>query len=261
MNVKEYFESLSAELIALRDRVKNLIDGGHPPTDGEWKECVLRSMIARNLPDSIKIGRGFIITPDGPSTQIDVLLYSSDSPVLFRDGDLVFVQPHAVRGVIEVKTGLSLSTLKKAIKKIQKIGELLPEGGSASLSIFSYKHTANQNGFQEKILEFLKENTTSKNQIVNLICLGDSHFFRYWKYEPNPQTADYLWEKWHSYLVDKMAYGYFIHNVLLHLSPKYINNDSKDLWFPSEGKEPYKNGEIQRNRFAGESDRVTEWLL
>ena len=95
MNIEKYFRSLSLELTALKDRVRDFINDAHWLTDGEWKESVLRSLIARNLPRDIQMGRGFILTPSGVSTQIDILLYSAESPVLFRDGDLVFVQPEA----------------------------------------------------------------------------------------------------------------------------------------------------------------------
>ncbi len=40
-----------------------------------------------------------------------------------------------------------------------------------------------------------------------------------------------------------MAPGYFIHNVLLKLSPDIIY-PKEELWFPSHSKENYKEGEI-----------------
>ena len=75
MDVKSYFESLTIELESLKNRVRNFIHGAHWLTDGEWKESVLRSVIGRNLPDTVKIGRGFILTEQGLSSQCDILLY------------------------------------------------------------------------------------------------------------------------------------------------------------------------------------------
>ncbi len=85
-------------------------------TYGEWKESVLRSFLNRNLPSSYKIVRGFIVTPEGPTTQIDLLLYKSSGPVMFRDGDLVFSSPQEVVAIIEVKPSLKKSTLDENLK-------------------------------------------------------------------------------------------------------------------------------------------------
>ena len=40
-----------------------------------------------------------------------------------------------------------------------------------------------------------------------------------------------------------MAYGYFIHNILVVLNPQKVN---EYLWFPENGKEIFKDGEIFR---------------
>lgn len=88
MDTKNHFKSLSLELTALKDRVRNFIDDAHWQTDGEWKESVLRTVLNRNLPYNVEAVRGFVITSHGCSKQIDVLLYDKSKPVLFRDGDL-----------------------------------------------------------------------------------------------------------------------------------------------------------------------------
>ncbi len=248
----DYFKSLSLEMESLKDRVRSFIYDHHWLTDGEWKEGVLRSMIARNLPASINIGKGFIISPEGPSTQIDVLIYSSDSPVLFREGDLVFAPPSAVKGIIEVKTKINNSEIKKQILRLQKIGALLPKENDVFLSLFAYEsHYEDYNS--ESILEFLYNQKISRNQLLNFMCLGPDRFIRYWNNDPI-NNFENKYQKWHSYHCEKMAYGYFIHNALLHLCPKYINNGSKDLWFPIEGKEQYKERESSKIKFIEEND-------
>ncbi|NTU73431.1 hypothetical protein HGB07_04660 [Candidatus Roizmanbacteria bacterium] len=248
MDIKKYFLSLSLEMTALKDRVRNFIDDAHWLTDGEWKESVLRSVIARNLPQNIQIGRGFILTPLGASTQIDILLYSSDSPVFFRDGDLAFVQPEAVKGVIEVKTKLNRLELEKSVSKIKVIGEMLAGKSSAFLSIFSYESDVRNS---QQVLDLLLEQTASIKHIVHFLCLDESHFVRYWATAPDRRCGA-VHEKWHSYRLNKMAYGYFVHNVLLSLRPEYVDGNQA-LWFPETSKEIHKDGEIQRRRGAGES--------
>ena len=121
MNIENYFKSVTLEIEALKNRVRDFIDDSHWQTDGEWKESVLRSILSRNIPENIKIGRGFIISADGSSTQIDVLVYRNDSPVFFRDADLVFIPPEGVLAVIEVKSNITKSSLKDALLKLKHI--------------------------------------------------------------------------------------------------------------------------------------------
>ena len=45
MDTKAYFESLTAELVAVKDRIRNLIGGRYWPGDGQWKESVIRSVL------------------------------------------------------------------------------------------------------------------------------------------------------------------------------------------------------------------------
>ena len=58
MNIENYFKSVTLEIEALKNRVRDFIDDSHWQTDGEWKESVLRSILSRNIPENIKIGRG-----------------------------------------------------------------------------------------------------------------------------------------------------------------------------------------------------------
>jgi len=239
MNIENYFKSLTLELTGLKDRVRNFIENAHWQTDGEWKESVLRSFLNRNISQTLNVGRGFIISPSGPSTQIDVLIYKADSPVLFRDGDLVFVTPEAVRGVIEVKTIINSSIISSSLDKLTKIGDMLSADREKSLlGLFSYESEIQSN---QTALDQLRKFCRSRKQVADILCLGESQFIKYWHH--NPQGGNGLYEKWHSYRLEKMAYGYFIHNILIHLST--IIQES--LWFPEHSKEISKDGEIFRS--------------
>ena len=132
-----YLPSLSQELNALKNRVRSFIASNHSLTDGEWKESVLRTFLRRHLPINAEVGRGFVINSEGASRQIDVLIYDSNFLMLFRDGDLVFVTPDAVLGIVEVKTSLDNSGLKKAIETLSSNSELVlhSKEGKRSLCI------------------------------------------------------------------------------------------------------------------------------
>ena len=86
-----YHKSLTEELYSVKDRIRNLVE--HWPTDGEWKESALRTVLRRHLPDQVLVGRGFVAARNYSSTQIDLLVLRPPKPTLFRDGDLVIVTP------------------------------------------------------------------------------------------------------------------------------------------------------------------------
>ena len=86
MDNEQYFRSITDEINALQNRVRNYIEN-HWPTDGRWKESVIRAILRRYLPQTVGIGNGFVVSPVKTSTQIDILLYDTTKPVLFQDGD------------------------------------------------------------------------------------------------------------------------------------------------------------------------------
>jgi hypothetical protein len=83
---KAYHRSVSDELYSVKNRIRNLVR--HWGTDGEAKEVALRSVLRRHLPESVIVGRGFVVTPEASSTQIDILVVDASKPTLFKDGDL-----------------------------------------------------------------------------------------------------------------------------------------------------------------------------
>lgn len=124
MQTEEYFRSISTELDSLKNRVRHLIRNQHWQTDGEWKESVLRTLIPRSAPLNMTVGRGFIVDRDRSSTQIDILIYDNSYPVLYKDGDLVFISPSACRAVIEVKTSVTRTEFLTAVAKLGDVAEL-----------------------------------------------------------------------------------------------------------------------------------------
>ena len=84
MNIELHYRSLTVELESLKDRVRNFIDSGYWPTVGEWKESVLRSILAKRLPETVRIERGFVLTRGGATTQCDVLCTRQTPPCSSR---------------------------------------------------------------------------------------------------------------------------------------------------------------------------------
>lgn len=247
MDVKQYFESLSMELSALKDRVRYLIQGRHWLTDGEWKESVLRSTLRRHLPTSVEVASGFLVAPTESSKQIDVLVYDSTKPVLFKDADLVFLTSDAVRAVIEVKSKISSAShlsevLHKLADKAEFLYEQTPdnqfEAQPPFVGLFAYEWNLID---EERVLEALFNaahaagDRNPHTRVVNHVALGESFFVRYWKTDPfRDRGTNYC--RWHAYDLSNRAYGYFIHNVVDTVSTQSVSLNPS-LWFPETGKE------------------------
>ena len=239
MNIELHYKSLTAELESLRDRVRNFIEDAHWPTDGEWKESVLRTVVAERLPQTVRIGRGFVLTRDGASTQCDVLLYKADAPLLFKDGELVFLTPDAVLGIIEVKSRATRENIKETLDKLAAIGDKLGEDRShCFFGLFAYETTNSTNA---AALQLLQTACDRPVRVVDFINLGCSCFIRWWEHDPAGTATSY--RRWHRYRLDKMAAGYFIANAIEFVSPHSVSQNNW-LWFPEVGKESKKADEI-----------------
>lgn len=91
----------------------------HSGEIGRAHEHFLRSVLARFLPEHLRIGTGFAATSKWTSPQQDLMIYSPQSrPLLFQVGDCVVADDEAVRAFIEVKTTLSASELDDYLKKV-----------------------------------------------------------------------------------------------------------------------------------------------
>jgi hypothetical protein len=227
-------------LEALKDRVRFLIEDRHWQTDGEWKESVLRQVLRRHLGGAMSVGRGFVVSSAGSSHQLDILIFDSSKPVLFRDGDLAFVTPDAVVGVIEVKTRATPAVLATSASKLAQDMELVrtPGNSKAFAGIFAFE---SEPAPPETYLGALADAAEHHDNRVDFACLGCSRFLRYWHL--NPENERHFYEGWQSYALSNMAAGYFLHNVIDAVSPTSVFRN-EDVWFPTAGSQGFRDGEI-----------------
>jgi hypothetical protein len=241
MDVKAHFTSLTRELEALRDRVRNFsVDTPHWPTDGEWKESVLRAFLRGCLPSHIEPLRGFVVTPRRGTKQIDLLLYDNRQPVLFRDGDLVFVTPDAVLGIVEVKSNIrNRGDLREALASLADNAELIRTSKRRNdhlfVGLFSYTTHIRETGWRG-VLDDLQDVARGRpHRIVSYVCLGCSHFSKFWDASPDDPAA-LAYNTWHSYELPNLAAGYFINNIVATVAGESVATNQA-VWFPAAGKE------------------------
>lgn len=245
MDIRRYFESLGQEVNSLHQRVRYLLATQHWQTDGEWKESVIRQVLRRHLPMTATVSRGFVVTAMGASTQIDILIHDASKPVVFKDGDLVFVTPDAVLGIIEVKASAGPARFREALTKLSRNIELvrLHPNTRAFAAFYCFEI---EDRLMETCLEDVAEAAPTWNNRLDFAALGETGFIRYWNEDPrNPKNQ---YEMWHLYELHGRAAGYFVHNVVDAISPESVFRNN-DVWFPAEGKEPHRIG-VQRGRWA-----------
>ena len=243
MNVEAHFESLTRELEALRDRVRLFsVATPHWQTDGEWKESVLRATLRRYLPSNIEPLRGFVVTPDRGTGQVDILLYDNRKPVLFRDGDLVFVTADAVLGIVEVKSEIrDRYALKEALESLAEDAEVIRSASRSErtlfVGLFSYQTGLGASRYRDILDDLQYIARGCRKRIVSYVSLGCSDFSMFWENSPDDESPNY--DTWHSYELHDRAAGYFISNLIYNVSTESVE-DNCGLWFPTTSKELQK---------------------
>jgi len=238
MDIELYLKSLGQEVMSLKQRVRYLLADSHWQTDGEWKESVVRQILRRYLPATVRVSRGFVVTADRASTQIDILVHDASRPVVFQDGDLVFATPDAVLGLIEIKSRVDRSRFGEAIEKLGRNAEVvrLHPNTRAFVSFLAFE---GEGQFSESWLDHVAAAAPTWNHRLNFAAVGDAGFIRYW--DENPEAPSRPHESWHAYDLPGLAIGYFVHNVVDAVSPQSVFQNS-DLWYPKDRKEPRRLG-------------------
>ena len=228
----KYHLSVTEELYSIKDRIRSLVP--HWATDGEYKEVALRSVLRRHLPESVIVGRGFVVGPHSSSTQIDVLVVNANKPTLFKDGDLLIVTPDSVVGAIEVKTKLrSGIEFKDTITKLTKIEEMCRDitgRDSVWTGLFVFEGEKRQ---QEKILRAAGASYKDIKRVINCISSGRKVFVRHWARGADVNSVE-RGPVWHSYELPDVAPSYFLGNLVDWIS-QVDNGTASFAWFPALG--------------------------
>lgn len=245
MEDSAYFQSLTQEIQALKNRVRYFIQDRHWLSDGLWKESVLRSVLRRHLPKTLEVGTGFIVTAEGVSSQIDILIYDTSKPILFQDGDFVVVTPDLVRAIIEVKTTMRRSDLGMALQKLGTNHFLAASTALCHPFVGLFAYEAGDVGHGDLLDALDTEAAGVTRRSVHCVSLGDDLFTRFWDCPPeNPNHPNELWR---AYRLPGSAPAYFVHNVIESLCQRSVL-DNDTVWYPRDGKERYTLGEKPRTK-------------
>lgn len=103
----------------------------HPGEFGMYREKIIKEFLTPFLPTRLAVGSGFIITAENNiSTQCDIIIYDREHTPVIENGEQRFFPVECVAGVIEVKSKLTKSELKKALIKLTEIKKLRNDIGN-----------------------------------------------------------------------------------------------------------------------------------
>ncbi len=227
-NYLQFQKSLSTELIAVKDRVRNFIGNNHWGEDGRYKEFVLMQTLRKYLPDTVRVGTGFVISGDRCSTQIDIIIYSTSVTPFFKSGDFVIVEKSGVKGIIEVKTRLNKNDISNIVEKAHQNGELIDS--AIFNGIFAYESDLRIVG--DHLPPMAKSALERYKGRVNNVAFGANIFMKYWPRDCLRQNRN---EHISFYGLTDLAFGYFISNLAEDISGTTLSEERQHYYYPIEG--------------------------
>jgi hypothetical protein len=238
MNTIEFHKTTTRELKAIQDRIRNLVPNWLE--DGMYKETVLRGLIKNFLPKNFEAASGYVARQTGNrgthqvSQQIDIIIYDTNYPILFKKEELVVVTADSVRGIIEVKSSDQSEKVKETLKKSNLKGQFIWEGKQDKThpifnGIFYYNLIRkSDNPLKTYLMADLQRESNiqpTNKFIVDHISYGENKFYKFWKNEITDDKRNFL------YRTEDLSFSFFISNLISYLQPISVANNNF-LWFP-----------------------------
>ena len=189
------------------------------------------------MPESFLIGRGFIVSEDETSSQLDILVIDSSKPTLFKDDSLFIVTPDAVRAIVEVKTSLTnTADYNECAVKLAKAASMctLNDKNEVWTGIFSFEQELQT---PDLILEGLDVANKKHRVQINCVAYGRNRFVRYWPKghsEPGDAPKERRRNRWRCYDLYDLSPAYFVANLVDSIA-KLDDKYSSFAWFPIPG--------------------------
>ncbi len=122
--MENYYKNVQQKVLVERDIIRSLLKD--PQIIGDYYEAIIREAIKESIPASFAVRRGVILAEGGEtSRECDIIIYSkSEYGPLFMSGDIVVLNPEAVRAVVQVKGTLNMENFKDAIANLATINSL-----------------------------------------------------------------------------------------------------------------------------------------
>ncbi len=147
----------------------------HKPKKGELRELSIQKIIKQFLPKKFQAGNGFIIDSNGKlSKQCDLIIFDTynNPDLFFIDSGLLIIPKRIAKFIIEVKTLLNKTELKKSFDVFESVININPKLDSPSLfCIFCYKTVKNIDKFFDYFFKLFCERLKDQNCFIIIYML------------------------------------------------------------------------------------------
>jgi hypothetical protein len=179
----------------------------------------------------VRVGRGFVLSGNDASTQIDILLTDRNLPVIFQDGDLVMASSASVLGIVEVKTRITRSDLPDVLKKLATNASIINRASNRVeqrfVGLFAYDSEVND---PEYVVRQVKDAVAGDSRrVISFVCLGKSDIVKYYmNLRGETECECHIWV----YVQAKgLGPAFFLADAIDHFTPlQYCCN--KEEFFP-----------------------------
>jgi len=124
--VKQYYKNVQKKILVQRDIIRSLLKD--PKVIGDYYEAIIMDAVRESISEYFAARRGVILAENGrASRECDIIVYSAaEYGPLFLSGDMIVVNPEAVRCVIQVKGTINVENLNDAIANLAAVDRLRP---------------------------------------------------------------------------------------------------------------------------------------
>ncbi|MFC2026682.1 DUF6602 domain-containing protein [Chloroflexota bacterium] len=124
--MKQYYKNVQKKILVQKDIIRSLLKD--PKVIGDYYEAIIMDAVRESISEYFSARRGVILAENGQaSRECDIIVYSAaEYGPLFLSGDIIVVNPEAVRCVIQVKGTINTENLKDAIANLAAVNRLRP---------------------------------------------------------------------------------------------------------------------------------------
>lgn len=124
--MKQYYRNVQKKILVQRDIIRSLLKD--PKVIGDYYEAIIMDAVRESISEYFAARRGVILAENGQaSRECDIIVYSAaEYGPLFLSGDMVVINPEAVRCVIQVKGTINIENLNDSIANLAAVNRLRP---------------------------------------------------------------------------------------------------------------------------------------
>ena len=124
--MEQYYRNVQKKILIQRDIIRSLLKD--PKVIGDYYEAIITDAVRESISEYFAARRGVILAENGQaSRECDIIVYSAaEYGPLFLSGDMIVINPEAVRCVIQVKGTINIENLNDSIANLAAVNRLRP---------------------------------------------------------------------------------------------------------------------------------------